>query len=200
MEQVTRFAGRFQLSQAVSSKAAELYRLAEVKGMLGVRGVSSAGLALVCLEISSGQLGETFDKVTATTLLLLHLLSDSHPHTVVLMGWLCLLFFKFSGFLNLVCKEESVSKSYFYLIPLPPPPPPPPPPLLPPPPPPQSQAQKMSGLTQRAYTSVIQRVGKILNLSTALSLREMAVKFGALEAEQLALDTLKKLVSGSPFL
>lgn len=83
MEQVTRFAGRFQLSQAVSSKAAELYRLAEVKGMLGVRGVSSAGLALVCLEISSSQLGETFDKVTATTLFLLHLLTSN---IVVLIG------------------------------------------------------------------------------------------------------------------
>ena len=63
MEQVSRFAGRFQLGKAVSSKAAELYRLAEVKGMLGVMGVSSAGLALACLEISAGQLGETFDKV-----------------------------------------------------------------------------------------------------------------------------------------
>ena len=60
MEQVSVFARRFQLSGTVSSRAAELYRLAEVKG---VRGMSSAGLALACLEISTTQLGETFDKV-----------------------------------------------------------------------------------------------------------------------------------------
>ena len=64
MEHVSGLAGRFQLGKAVSSRAAELYRLAEVKGVLGVRGVTSAGLALACLEVSAGQLGETFDKVT----------------------------------------------------------------------------------------------------------------------------------------
>ena len=54
------------------------------------------------------------------------------------------------------------------------------------------QAQKMSGLPQRAYASVVRSVGKILNLTTSVSLREMAVRFGALEAEQLAIDTLRK--------
>jgi origin recognition complex subunit 6 len=116
MEHVSGLAGKFQLGKAVSSRAAELYRLAEVKGVLGVREVTSAALALACLEISAGQLGETFDK---------------------------------------------------------------------------TQAQKMSGLPQRAYASVVQSVGKILNLTTSVSLRELAVRFGALEAEQLAIDTLR---------
>lgn len=62
---VERFAGKFQLSQAVSSRAAEFYRLAEVKGVLRMRGVGSTGLALACLEISAGVAGESFDKVSA---------------------------------------------------------------------------------------------------------------------------------------
>lgn len=115
MEQVSGFSRRFQLSAAVTSQAGELYRLADVKGMLGVRGVSSSGLALVCLEIAAGQHGETFDK---------------------------------------------------------------------------KQAQKLSGLQPRAYTSTIHSVSKVLNLSTTVSLQELAIRFGCLEAEQLATETL----------
>lgn len=63
MEQVAAFSRRFQLSPAVTSQASEFYRLAEIRGMLGMRGVSSSSLALVCLEIASGQHGEPFDKV-----------------------------------------------------------------------------------------------------------------------------------------
>ena len=82
MEQVAGFGRWFQLSSAVTSQAGELYRLAEVKGMLGVRGVSCAGLALVCLEIASGQHGETFDKVERFSFLSsrhLSALSSLHP-------------------------------------------------------------------------------------------------------------------------
>jgi origin recognition complex subunit 6 len=116
MEQVSRFSRRFQLSPAASSQAGELYRLAEVKGMLGMRGVSSTSLALVCLELAAGQHGETFDK---------------------------------------------------------------------------KQAQKLSGLQPRAYTNTVNTASKMLNISSTVSLQELAVRFGCLDAEQLASEILK---------
>ena len=80
MEQVTSFSRRFHLSGAVESQAAEFYRLAEVRGMLRVRGVSSTGLAMVCLEIASGQHGEAFNKVPSPlSLSLFFCHSLSHP-------------------------------------------------------------------------------------------------------------------------
>ena len=63
MESLAKFSRRFQVSDAASSQAAEYYRLAEVKGMLAVRGISVSGLALICLEIACGKCGEPFDKV-----------------------------------------------------------------------------------------------------------------------------------------
>ena len=63
MQQVAEFSRRFQLSQSVSSQAQEYYRLAEVKGVLSLRGVSGPCLALICLEIACNQHGEPLDKV-----------------------------------------------------------------------------------------------------------------------------------------
>ena len=63
MEQVSRFSHSFQLSAAVETRAAEFYRLAEVQGMLRLRGVTSLGLVMVCLELAAEQRGEAFDKV-----------------------------------------------------------------------------------------------------------------------------------------
>ena len=72
MEQVSRFCKRFQLSAAVASQAAEFYRLAEVRGMLRVRGMTSTGLAMVCLEIASGHHGEALDKVCPVSYACIH--------------------------------------------------------------------------------------------------------------------------------
>lgn len=52
----------------------------------------------------------------------------------------------------------------------------------------------MSGLQPRAYASALHSISKILNLSTAVSLRDLAIRFGCLEAEQLATETLHKYV------
>lgn len=52
----------------------------------------------------------------------------------------------------------------------------------------------MSGLQPRAYASALHSISKILNLTTAVSLRDLAIRFGCLEAEQLATETLHKYV------
>ena len=69
MESLADFSRRFQVGTAASSRAGEYYRLAEVKGMLAVRGMSVSSLALICLEIACGQCGEPFDRVCTVTYL-----------------------------------------------------------------------------------------------------------------------------------
>lgn len=56
----------------------------------------------------------------------------------------------------------------------------------------QKQAQKLSGLQHKTYVSAYQTVEKLLNLSSQVGLRELAVKFGCLEAEKLAEEILKR--------
>lgn len=60
----------------------------------------------------------------------------------------------------------------------------------------QKQVQKLSGLQPRPYHSALHSVEKMLDLSTHVSLRELAVRFGCLEAEQLASEILQKYVCG----
>ena len=58
----------------------------------------------------------------------------------------------------------------------------------------QKQVQKLSGLQPKPYSSALHSVEKMLDLSTHVSLRELAVRFGCLEAEHLANEILQKYV------
>lgn len=59
--QVTDFARRLRISRAVSGRASEYCRLAELKCPGG--SVSTSCMALVCIELAASRLGEAFDKV-----------------------------------------------------------------------------------------------------------------------------------------
>ena len=50
----------------------------------------------------------------------------------------------------------------------------------------QRQAQKLSGMKPKAYISTCQTVERLLNVTSQVSLRDLAVKFDCLEAEDLA--------------
>lgn len=51
--------------------------------------------------------------------------------------------------------------------------------------------QKLSGLQPKAYTSSYQTVMKLLNLTPRLKVKELAVRFGCLEAVTLAEEILR---------
>ena len=59
---------------------------------------------------------------------------------------------------------------------------------------PQKQAQKLSGLQPRAYTNTVNTASKMLNISSTVSLQELAVGFGCLDAKQLASEILKRYI------
>lgn len=59
--QVTDFARRLRISRAVSGRASEYCRLAEIR--CSKCAVSTSCMALVCIELASVRLGEPFDKV-----------------------------------------------------------------------------------------------------------------------------------------
>lgn len=72
--EVRSLAGHLHLPKTVSEKAEELFRLLEVKGGVGGgRGLSTASLALACVELACCELEEPLDKV-------------SQPFPLVLLG------------------------------------------------------------------------------------------------------------------